>query len=528
MSTNFGPVNVRFEIEDWNFLCYPKVRLLERPPGMPPVLDHVDAAGGLCFLAPGSVILDRFQPDVAIQQCLDAAISVLNRIASGTHRSQDIASEFLAYWTVGQDPVAFPVLCDELDPSASSASYFVFDGPDGEKLALVAKDLLAAQRVVSGIRGKNLAKGVCRCLLFSSDERPGVTTEPLPDTIKEFFSWVSAWDATLSRDIQGRLGSDKEYLSADVCVIAISTPSGRLGVALPLDRKHRLGYKKTPSHYRQYLHGAGGIARIMRLQFDDIGATYIHSRNLEFPSLEGRRVTLIGCGAIGGYLAQGLVRLGAGTGPNGLLRLIDHGELEPDNLGRHVLGFPYLYRGKAKGLSDELIRQFPYVNVEPSSSLPGLTDRFFATDLIIEATGEEALSILVNAEHAQRRRIPVLYAWVKGNGECVQALWVDSSKHGCFQCLRHGSGAQYRRERFPVLDNAPRSRFRGCSAFTPYAVSAPMSAAALALDMVGDWLRDSVSPRFRTRYLESSEARRVKNQDISPAKLCPACHSLYS
>ncbi|WP_244136893.1 ThiF family adenylyltransferase [Burkholderia pyrrocinia] len=526
LKTDTGEVPIRFEVEDWDFLHYPRITLLERPVGTPQLLQHVDALGGLCYLAPGSVVLDRFQPDVAIHQCLHAAIDVLNRIARGQGREQDIANEFIAYWTVGQEPAAYPVLVDELEPQAESAMYFLLDQTGQGRRALIAQDIFAAQRIATGVDAERLVKGAFTCLLFKSEKPPGASVDCLPATIKQFFTWVKLWDGDLANAIQHRLGSDKTYLSREGCVLAITTPVGRLGVAFSLDRRHRIGYANTPKHYRHYMHNGGGDAAVLRLRLDEIGPSYIHSRNLEFPSLVGKRLTLIGCGAIGGYLAQALVRLGAGTGKGGLLRLVDVGQLEPDNLGRHALGFPSLYQNKAVALREELIRQFPYLQVEAQWDTPRLNDQFFATDLIIEATGEEALSSLVNASHMAHRLGPVLYVWVKGNGECVQALWSDSSKFGCFQCLRQGIGSNYRQDRFPVLTNPPRTKFRGCSSFTPYAVSAPMSAAALAADMVSDWLKGAVSPRFRTRYLETADAQRIKNQDIAPTNGCPACQQL--
>lgn len=523
LRTASGEFPIRFEIEDWDFLEYPRITLLSRPANAPKILEHVDALGGLCYFSPGSVILDRFEPDEAIKQCLAGAADVLHRISGGKARAADIANEFAAYWVVGQIPPAYPVLVDELKPDAETAMYFLIEREGQCRKALIARDAIAAARVGEGFVADDVVKGVMACFVFDSKNAPGVPEAGLPSTIKQFFDWVKAWDATLSSEIQRRLGADKSYLLRTGCVIALNTPIGRFGVMFLLDRMHRLGFKHAPKEYRNYLHNAGADTKIVRLRLDDISPAYIHSRNLEFPSLAGKRLTLIGCGALGGYLAQALVRLGAGTGKEGLLHLIDVGTLEPDNLGRHALGFPALHQNKAEALRDDLVRQFHYVKVEAQATSPILNDAFFSTDLVIEATGEEALSTLVNAEHMKHRLGPVLYVWVKGNGECVQALWSDSHKYGCFQCLRHGIGPNYRQERFQVLDAPPRKQFRGCSSFTPYAVSAPMSAAALAADLVSDWLKGAVSPRFRTRYLETAEARRIKNQDIAPATNCPAC-----
>ncbi|BBU30277.1 hypothetical protein BTHE68_40110 [Burkholderia sp. THE68] len=519
-------VAVHLEIEDWDFTQYPRITLLERPASLPALIAHVDATGGLCYFMPESVILDRYRPDVAVEQCLQAAIKVLDDVLSGKPQKDDIANEFAAYWTFGQSPEAWPVLVDDvLMEETPKASYF-FLKEDGQLArGLIAKDVSAARRLTANIDAEELVKGSLACLLFETAAMPAVPPTGLPRTIREFFNWVREWDKDLYSRIQQRLGSDKTYLTRGGCVIAIFTPAGGLGVQFLLDRRHRLGYANAPRQFRQFLHGAGGVEKVTRLKLDHISAEYIHTRNLHaYPSLVGRRIKIVGCGAIGGYVAAALVRLGAGTGEGGLLRLYDFGDLEPDNLGRHALGFTSLYQNKAVALRQELLRQFPYVNTEALPEAPSLTDEFFSTDLVIDCTGSEAANERLNAHHVKSRLCPVLYVCIRGNGECVQALWVDASnKLGCYRCLRQAFGANYFEERFPVLEHAAHTRFLGCRSFTPYAVSSPMYAATLATDVVIDWLKGDPSPRFRTRYVENADVRKVKNQDLGRIKECPAC-----
>lgn len=167
-----------------------------------------------------------------------------------------------------------------------------------------------------------------------------------------------------------------------------------------------------------------------------------------------------------------------------------------------------------------LTRQFPgariaaqYRPVQPSD-LRG--------DLVIDATGEEAVSLSLNHWRLalpETGRPPLLHVWIYGNGECTQALWVDSSKHACFRCLRRLD----RTPRFDLQLSLPARRVAGCQAFTPYAVSAPMAAAALATDLTIAWLQGDPKPRFRTRMLEGVSARTLKNQDVDPLAGCPAC-----
>ena len=200
--------------------------------------------------------------------------------------------------------------------------------------------------------------------------------------------------------------------------------------------------------------------------------------------------------------------------------------MQPDNLGRHLLGYSGLFQNKAEALRAELMRQFPVSKIEAVNEDVARFPRLFGSDLVVDATGEEAVSEFLNGIRIERAtKVPILHVWIKGNGECVQALWADRSGFGCFGCLRVTDAKVYRKERFPVLPDGalPRRGRVGCHAFTPYAVSSPMAAAALATDVIIDWIKGDPSPRFRTRSVENAHLNQVKNQNIVPLKNCPAC-----
>ncbi|WP_442682511.1 ThiF family adenylyltransferase [Stenotrophomonas sp. JC08] len=262
------------------------------------------------------------------------------------------------------------------------------------------------------------------------------------------------------------------------------------------------------------------------MSVNEISPEYIHSRNLTFPSLAGRRVVLIGCGSIGSYLAQALVRLGAGSG-DGELQLIDHDHLSPGNLGRHVLGIESLYQAKSAALAALLTSQFPHAKITSSVRRAKLPKDFNGANLVIDATGEESLSEAINyhrLELPETTRPHAQHVWVTGKGECAQVLWADGAKHACYRCMVLNDGK--RTPRYDLGLPPDSEVVQGCQTFTPYAVSAPMMASALAIDQISAWLRGTPSPRFRTRTVEGSSARKLKNQDIEPLKDCPACRTI--
>ena len=523
-----GEIRIRIEISDWDFRRYPTIILLNRPEFLPKIMAHVDAHDALCYYSPGTVILDRYDPAASVEQCLDQAQAVLEQTATNPHYSaNDLQNEFESHWAFGQHPTPEVVLVGNVNAKQSTAEYFLFDLKTESYAAILQNQAEAAQ--LANTLGAPVPPNTrCKCWLLETENMPAVPHEKMPETVKEVFDWLADWDRKLYNGVQRVLEKEKVYLTYDLVTFAIKSPIGWIGFGFNLDQMTRLGYKEKPARYKQYLHGKGGAGKIFRLSFIDISPSFIHNRNLSFRDLSGKRIALVGCGAIGGYLAQALVRLGAGTGRNGKLVLFDNDRIGSENLGRHYLGLNALFKPKAQALCDELRRQFPYADIEARIADAMPTKSLFSNDLIIDATGEESVSEMLNGHHNldRAKSPPVLYVWIKGNGECVQSLWVDAEKHGCFRCLRSAHVTNYRDERFKVLDKPPKREFLGCRSFTPYAVSSPMQAAALAIDTISDWLVDGdPSPRFRTRYVENHDAKKVKNQNITPAEGCPACQA---
>ena len=517
-----GSVKVRFEISDWEFTTYPTLVILERPPFLPALTPHVSGDGYQCYFVQGRVVLDRYRPDHAIWQCVEQARKELDHLsANPKYREREFEQEFGAHWAIGQKPHPIPVLLADVTGAGDGAVPSFGIGVDNGVYIIAATNetqvkALAEARGWPTPKLKKIGTYIVR-----SPKSPTLPSEQLPATVAEAFAWIKAWDPDAMKRIHAVLGQ-REWLGFKAIQFLIDTPAGWFGFFFDLNPRRALMHKRKPSGYRQHLYNKGNELPIIRVSVSQISPDFIHSRNLQFPSLKDRRITLIGCGAIGGYLAQALVKLGAGSGA-GSLTLIDPDLLAPGNLGRHFLGMDSLYKSKAVALQEVLTRQFPHAKIVAEARSAAYPSDITG-DLVIDATGEEAVSEAINANRRTKSRaegVPVLHTWIVGNGECVQCLWVDQKKYACFRCMRRNDTA--RTPRFPVIDHDPETRIVGCSAYTPYAVSAPMSASALAIDMIIDWLKGDVSPRFRTRCVEGADIRKIKNQNVSPFEGCPGC-----
>ena len=518
-----GRVPVRLDVRDWDFLTYPTVQLLERPAFLPKVLPHVSANGLLCLFAESSVVLDRYRPELAVAQCLDKATWLLDQMVENPDFYEaEFHAEFLVHWAHADTASGYGGLVGEHSKRASAMQWFDV-GPVGEHRLFVSAQLDEVAQFCKAAGWPQPTKIPIAGALFTSDRYPACPALGLPKTLSEAFAWLKAWDRRVYDEVQDHL-LDRKLIKDRRRELLFGSPAGWFGIGFSLDPKVAGSFQRGRA-YRQYLHAHAKDIAVERRSFQEAGSTHVHQRNLmrlDTKSLAGKKIALVGCGAIGGFLAAGLARLGAGTA-GGVLRCYDGGQLEPDNLGRHWLGYESLFRNKAQAVAERAQAQFPFSRIEGvgqhvvPSALP-------KADLIINATGEASFAEALNAHHVDgTRKTPVLHLWVAGNGEAAQGLWVDASRGGCYRCLKLDAGDDFGKPRFPLLKAPPVRAFVGCHAFTPYSTTMPTVAAALACDFVMDWLEGDVSPRFRTRVHEHALVFKVKNQDIERLKGCPAC-----
>jgi len=259
-----------------------------------------------------------------------------------------------------------------------------------------------------------------------------------------------------------------------------------------------------------------------------LDADYVYGRNMQgMKNLTGKKVALIGCGTIGGFLAHALAESGAGVN-SGQLHLFDRDILQTANLGRHLLGIPYLGKPKADGLRSFLMESLPHLSMQAFPiDITDQMERLLRYDLVIDATGEEALSIALNDffVHHRQDAPPILFVALHGNGAAAEALMVCSAEHACFKCLKPELAQQprYRVLRDEQGTNVVRNMACGDAAYIPFPVSRSMQAAALALEMALDWVNDHPRPYLRVRTFDEERAYHVKDANPDRSARCPAC-----
>jgi molybdopterin/thiamine biosynthesis adenylyltransferase len=484
----------------------PLIRVKSLPKDLPKLLPHLTARGYLCYLALGSVALDLFDPIGQTLACLQRAGEVLARVLAG-ELLEDLVDEFFQYW--GNCKCLLDIQGDALGahPTYITRETKAFG-------FVVTDDKVRTERKLEAL-GDVLEPQSLTTIRVRTNARPfPLQRDWPPRDLGSLLRWQSALDLKCRRRLEDKL-IHRYRAGAGYAMVIIDSPALQYGFAVFFKRPAgRLGH---PRSFREEIYGHA----FTPLSFVRIDDRYMAERSLPgmAKTLAALHVVLVGCGTIGGFLAELLVKAGAGTS-SGRLTLVDSDTLGPQNLGRHRLGMPHLFKNKAAQMTRELERLSPGSRIE-AQPFDVKTLDLGKVDLLIDATGMQSLTDWLMWKYS--KSAPVLATWVEGPGLAVRALMKYSSEHGCSRCISQPP----QNTAYQVFDEPTPTVLKGhgCEGlFVPFPATASVQAASLAMEMVHEWLEGRLEHTLQTRVLDRS--RSLKTRDCTPTRQegCLACH----
>lgn len=491
---------------DPQFLELPRIRLLHVPSTWPRVLPHVGSSGSLCYIARGTVVVDIFDPVGQTLACLERAGEVLSRVING-ELVGDLEDEFFAYWT------GPPCLVDVQDLRLGRHQTLVAE-TGGAWAPIVTDDEKRTREKLKSLGWGLIDRTVQTFRVRTSAKpRPHLSAWP-PTTVRDILSWQALLDPRCRKKIQQRINEGMEARANGVLIL-VESPLLTYGFGVLFDQNSGRRLRRGGTRRSMF------ALRAQPFNVIRIDDRYMASRNVPGKAtMAGKRIALIGCGTIGGFLAEMLVKAGAGTS-GGQLTLVDFDELLPQNVGRHRLGFPNLFKNKAKELGQELRRMAPGAEIQ---ALPvRVQDAHLGNaDLLVDATGEEALGHWLCERYVAPTAM--LSIWVEGPGIAVRGLLRTKTGGACFRCLWESN----RKGLYTaVVGGTPTLMAgQGCEGlYVPFPASVSVQAASLGAEMALGWSNGIESPALRTRLIDT--AFQLSTPDCNPPRTarCPVCRS---
>ncbi|HAZ7365690.1 TPA: hypothetical protein J7709_004016 [Escherichia coli] len=294
-------------------------------------------------------------------------------------------------------------------------------------------------------------------------------------------------------------------------------------------RRHKRSAKKSTSKLATLLAGKNVCASYKRLGVVRADMATLLSRNAQRRSkecLSDKRIALVGCGTIGGYIAELLLRNGAGCG-KGLLHLFDDDIYRPSNFGRHILPSHDFGWSKALSLATKL-----QDSVHLQTRVEGFYKQFPISidvmkkyDIIIDATGRPPVSKRIAAIVRQipcEQRPIIIHAFNDGNGRASKVL-IDDGR-SCYGCMvtnpaKYHNGID---SRFYNLDISSEKNKSCGSTYTSYDAAVSNITASLAQQAVLSTLEPDLKWTYNEHMLEGG--RSLKPQFLPHQPNCPICN----
>jgi hypothetical protein len=277
-------IRVAFVVPCFDFTLLPKIILLDRSQLLG-LSAHIEQDGSICYVAPGSIVLDRYDPAGTILTILTLAARTLESILDGS-AAQDVPAEFPQHWGKVRIAVALPPDAD--DGLAQVAT--IFRGLEPHLFILTRGGLgLEAFPPPIAKMSRDNAKPAWLLRVGTHLDMPrGVMP---PENLEQLLSWAESVERGLSMRIVGAI--DQSAFVRDMPVIFFIASNGCVGAGLHVSNPIAKGFQRHQYRNKYLLKHPQSIDLIRWLGYR-IDANFILQRNLGGdPSLAGRRIVLI-------------------------------------------------------------------------------------------------------------------------------------------------------------------------------------------------------------------------------------------
>lgn len=352
-----------------------------------------------------------------------------------------------------------------------------------------------------------------------------------PESFKEIVTWLKEVDASAFNRLVQAIKSSK--VTRRIMILNVKN-NERIAFYVKFDtnsfdlKRHvslKGGFHRS---LVSLLKSKRSVISFVKLGVVSSSMTAMLSRNRHDPQSNGiskKRVALLGCGTVGGYLANLLVRNGFGCGSS-RLDLYDPDVLKPANFGRHILSAQYFGLNKAKATAKYLSESAHIVNNVYSSGENFLINmsELKKYDIVIDATGRPPVSkrlARVVREISIDQRPALIHVYNDGYGRASK-VFIDKGQ-ACYGCLVSNPATHKKEHDLRFLPYSRVSQVRhGCGGtYVPYDAAVSCVSASLAQEAVILACQENLSWTYKEHLFDGG--RSLKPRNISKCPSCDVC-----
>lgn len=461
----------------------------------------------ICVNVPDAVSVNFECPELAFEESLKRHVSLLSQALTDSEwNTQELLREFEAGWLNIVEPDSAPFLC--LTESETPEKLFVLKPRKGN-IGLGKYYLGYAE----GALPKNIFSPINQIIKERQAANgngfviPLSITKPAPWKKDELIDWYLDLLSDLPADVLTKLTQQFAQKRSHEfwLVFNAQTPSGTTWFGIHFFQKNSgKGRKTLPfkhSHLTEWT-----LEPIKVLTFNK---ERIMPRSGAEQSLTSKKVMLVGCGSVGGDIADKLAASGVGH-----IDLYDPDTLSLNNIYRHILPPQYVSFNKSYALWHSLTSKYPWLEIGGyTGKLLDLRrrDLLMKYDLIIIAIGAPTQERLFHDYLIKEKiKVPIINTWVEGYGIGGHAVLAIPETKGCLRCA-YVDPADFSRGlasnlNFLAPNQDLTKNHAGCGdAFLPYTYIASTQTALITADLGVKCLLGKIQESSRVSWKGNSE-----------------------
>lgn len=449
------------------------------------LLPHVSDSGDICTVVRTNVVNPQRAQEL-LEICLRSAETTLDREWTDDEMTPQINDELAAYWAL------------------SATDTLLYAGAElrGDPLEVATWPINRKYSIATPATAPKLVAPFQLAMVVELGENE---TVPFLRDQGPYLSASNAFRATLGSFAQSIYKRTERVRGFDLFLFLVVKHAGGETVLAGRLRQSIKAKGKSAAGLCDAVVGALSTKGLQPWNAEDISTPRLLRRTMGpyfDPEVLERRVAIVGCGSLGGTVADGLAR-------SGVRRFLfcDAEILKPENLLRHLLPADYLGIGKACGLRKFLLKRLPDAQIDVVGrdirTNVALTElAAFAPDLVLFATGDTNTDLTMSLAWPLVHPSALAFAWADADLKAGHMIYQPVGAKSRLLELHDEKTMNYVHS---LADSSiPMPREAGCQgSYSPYSGLAMSHFACVVAMKALEWLRQAPLEGLVLRMPES-------------------------